>query len=173
MGDNQQDDSVPLETFSRAEENKQRLSMLQTIKEGINSPAQYTSLTEFPIMENKESSINNTDTSKIDGEDTENKNSETSIENKNGATAGGGTDVVVNSGDVSLPLQQGEPPTNTPEDVENIPPPPPHLQESTSMAPNHTESNGQISNVSNGKGGNDTLQQNDSQTDSEKSPSTQ
>lgn len=46
VGNNEQEDNMRLETFSREEENKQRLSMLQMIKEGLSSPDRYTVLIE-------------------------------------------------------------------------------------------------------------------------------
>lgn len=67
VGNNDSGDNMRLETFSREEENKQRLSMLQMIKEGLSSPDRYSVLIETHGSEihNEELNRNSTEKPKV------------------------------------------------------------------------------------------------------------
>lgn len=64
VGNNDSGDNMRLETFSREEENKQRLSMLQMIKEGLSSPDRYTVLIETQGSETHNEELNRNSTEK-------------------------------------------------------------------------------------------------------------
>lgn len=64
VGNNDSGDNMRLETFSREEENKQRLSMLQMIKEGLSSPDRYSVLIETHGSEIHNEELNRNSTEK-------------------------------------------------------------------------------------------------------------
>nr|XP_034306807.1 serine-rich adhesin for platelets isoform X8 [Crassostrea gigas] len=64
VGNNDSGDNMRLETFSREEENKQRLSMLQMIKEGLSSPDRYSVLIETQGSEIHNEELNRNSTEK-------------------------------------------------------------------------------------------------------------
>lgn len=64
VGNNDSGDNMRLETFSREEENKQRLSMLQMIKEGLSSPDRYSVLIETQGSEIHSEELNRNSTEK-------------------------------------------------------------------------------------------------------------
>lgn len=112
VGTNEPGDNMRLETFSREEENKQRLSMLQMIKEGLSSPDRYTVLIETHGSETHNEELNRNSAEKSKDPD-----------NKSGGTFGKNSNIKgVSSGEMKTDQETGSRESDKKKAAESLPP---------------------------------------------------